>query len=315
MHPPTPGKAAERPDGSRIDASLVGRPAATGGPLTVSFSQSAAPERGAALIPASSSNSSLSASVLLQLNDPVAADLKGVLAQIAPQSPGGSVHDGVLAGTRTTIGSRRASVLLSYEPRAANRVLRRVCPKRKASAPNRIVPGGHWMADEVSRWETVLFEEYSAASIARCIARAQGALATLRSVPLRGRDREPVRQPIEQCAELKSANTRPPPGSEIRKPVADQARPSSPDRADARLEIVAKALAALRVALRLNPSWMHLAPVRGRTIDAIGPTRAPALAAFRPADLFDLLRDKALAAAECSVSCASGLARQQRHGV
>jgi glycosyltransferase involved in cell wall biosynthesis len=153
------------------------------GALTVAFLAGARPERGAALIPEIVKRCKpIGARFLVQLNDPIGADA-GLVSSLESlrDVPEVQFHNGALSRDEYNDWIAQSVVLLPYE--AARYQLRTsgVYLEAKVLGAPVIVPADTWMAEEVTRLGNgLVFEEHSAASIARCIARAHADLAGLR---------------------------------------------------------------------------------------------------------------------------------------
>jgi glycosyltransferase involved in cell wall biosynthesis len=156
---------------------------AAGGPLTVSFLAGARPERGAALIhDLVKQCEAIGVRFLIQLTDPFGAD-EGLVSSLRSlrDSPAVQFQDGSLSRDAYNDWIAQSVVLLPYNAVCYQTRSSGVYVEAKGFGAPVIVPAGTWMAEEVSRLGNgLVFEEYSAASIARCIARAQGNLAALR---------------------------------------------------------------------------------------------------------------------------------------
>lgn len=153
------------------------------GPLIVSFLAGSRLERGAGLMPdVVKQCTPLGVRFLVQLTDTEGADPE-LVASLRSLRDRADVefHDGVLPRDEYNDWIAQSVVLLPYDAaryqsRSSGVYIEAMC----FGAPV-IVPAGTWMAEEVSRLGNgLVFEDYSAASIAKCIARAQAELPALR---------------------------------------------------------------------------------------------------------------------------------------
>jgi hypothetical protein len=154
------------------------------GPLTVSFLAGARPERGAGFIPdVVKQCAHLGIHFLVQLTDPYGADSVLVDSVRALRDrPDVRFHDGVLPRDQYNDWIAQSVVLLPYDAALYQSRLSGVYDEAKSLGAPVIVPAGTWMAEDVSRiGNGLVFEDYTAASIAGCIARAKNDLGGLRT--------------------------------------------------------------------------------------------------------------------------------------
>src|SRR4030095_16329334 len=152
------------------------------GPLVVSFLAGARPERGTAFIPdAVKQCAPLGVRFLIQATDTL--HWGPALALLKPLSdrPEVRFHEGMLPREGYSDWIAQSVVLLPYDAARYQSRSSGVYLEARCFGVPVIVAAGTWMAEEVLRLGNgLVFEEYSAESITRCIARAQSDLAGLR---------------------------------------------------------------------------------------------------------------------------------------
>jgi glycosyltransferase involved in cell wall biosynthesis len=153
------------------------------GPLVVSFLAGARTERGAALIPGVVQQCSpMGVRFLIQAVDAVNKTAGVTSLKALSSRPGVHFHEGPLPREEYNDWIAQSVVLLPY---SADRYQSRqsgVYLEAKSLGAPVIVPAGTWMAEEVARLGNgLVFDEYSAQSIVRCVTRAQTELPALRA--------------------------------------------------------------------------------------------------------------------------------------
>jgi hypothetical protein len=159
------------------------RVGSSSGALTVSFLAGSRLERGAMLTPdVVTQCESLGVQFLVQLTDPVDMTPEQVVSLRALKNrPGVRLHEGMLSRDDYNDWIAQSVVLLPYDAARYQSRTSGVYLEAKCFGAPVIVAAGSWMADEVARLGNgLVFEEYSPTAIARCIARAQAELGTLR---------------------------------------------------------------------------------------------------------------------------------------
>jgi hypothetical protein len=153
-------------------------------PLIVSFLAGARAERGAGLIPdVVKQCAPLGIRFLVQLTDPYGAD-SGLVDSVRAlrDRPEVQFHDGRLPRDQYNDWIAQSVVLLPYDAALYQSRSSGVYNEAKSLGAPVIVPAGTWMAEEVSRiGNGLVFEHYTAASIAVCIGRAKDDLGALRA--------------------------------------------------------------------------------------------------------------------------------------
>lgn len=152
------------------------------GPLVVSFLAGARRERGTALIPdVVRQCEPLGVRFLIQATDALIDDALLASLKALRGRPEVHFHEGPLSREEYNDWIARSVVLLPYDAGRYQSRSSGVYLEARCLGSPLIVSSGSWMTDEVARLGNgLVFEEYNAASIVRCIARAQVEIATLR---------------------------------------------------------------------------------------------------------------------------------------
>jgi len=152
------------------------------GPMVVSFLAGARHERGAALVPdVVKQCAPLGVRFLIQVTDPIGIETEIASLKSLRDRPEVQFHDGMLSRGDYNDWIAQSVVLLPYSAARYQSRSSGVYLEAKCFGAPVIVPAGTWMAEDVSRLGNgLVFQEYSAASIADCVARAQAELTTLR---------------------------------------------------------------------------------------------------------------------------------------
>jgi glycosyltransferase involved in cell wall biosynthesis len=152
-------------------------------PLVVSFLAGSRLERGAGLIPdVVKQCAPLGVRFLIQLSDVEVAtsELAASLSALRERSDV-RFHDGMLPRAEYNDWIAQSVVLLPYDGARYQSRFSGVYVEAKCFGSPVIVPAGTWMAEEVLRLGNgLVFEDYTAVSIAKCIMRAQAELTALR---------------------------------------------------------------------------------------------------------------------------------------
>jgi hypothetical protein len=167
-------------------AAARGRTGDPAAPMTVSFVGGARHERGATLLPDVVRQSfPLGVRFLIQITDAFDISFEVSSLKALKGLPGVDVHEGMLARETYNEWIARSVILLPYAREPYRWRSSGVYFEAKCFGSPVIVPGGTWMAEDVKRCGNgLVFEDHSAASIARCIAAAQANLANLRAAAL-----------------------------------------------------------------------------------------------------------------------------------
>jgi glycosyltransferase involved in cell wall biosynthesis len=171
--------------------------------FNVAYVAGARGERGAALIPEIVKRCApLGVRFLIQVTDAIDIGSKVESLKALRDRPDVRLHEGTLSRDDYNDWIAQSLVLLPY---AAERYQWRssgVYLEAKCFGSPVIVPSGTWMAEDVSRLGNGLaFEEYSAASIAKCIARAHAELPGLRARAAACAVEYRQQQGVERCVE------------------------------------------------------------------------------------------------------------------
>jgi hypothetical protein len=153
------------------------------GPMAISFLAGARVERGTTIVPAVVKEcASLDVRFLFQVTDAWELPDKAASFKALREQPGVQLHEGILSREDYNDWIAQSVVLLPYEAAAYKWRSSGVYLEAKCFGAPVIVPAGTWMAEEVTRLGNgVVFEEYTARSIAASIARAQAELNSLRA--------------------------------------------------------------------------------------------------------------------------------------
>ena len=152
------------------------------GPLVVSFLAGARLERGVAFVPdVVKQCAPLGVRFLVQATDSLGNEATLASLRALRDRPEVRFHDGTLPREEYSDWIAQSVVLLAYDAERYQSRSSGVYLEARCFGAPVIVPAGTWMAEEVSRLGNgLVFEEYNAGSIARCIVRAQAELAALR---------------------------------------------------------------------------------------------------------------------------------------
>jgi len=153
------------------------------GPLVVSFLAGARAERGATLIPGVVAQCApMGVRFLLQAIDAAQRTAGVTSLKALSNHPGVRFHEGALPREDYNDWIAQSVVLLPYSAERYQSRQSGVYLEAKSLGAPVIVPAGTWMAEEVARLGNgLVFDKYSAPSIAGCIARAQTELEGLRA--------------------------------------------------------------------------------------------------------------------------------------